>query len=103
MGEVRNVSTLTELHEIVNENDRVVLNLSKSVGCVYCNRLAPHYEKAAEKSDAVFVKVDLLDAESSILDTYPTQSVPTVFLIQKGEETKELSGRTSIALLKEIG
>jgi hypothetical protein len=47
--------------------------------------------------------VDLLDAESSILNTYPTQSVPTVFLIQKGEETKELSGRTSIALLKEIG
>ncbi|QQV92538.1 thioredoxin [Streptomyces phage MeganTheeKilla] len=102
MGEVRKVRTLTELHEIMNDNDKVVLDLAAPSWCVPCQRLAPHFAKAAEKSDAAFVEVDIEDAEQAILDTYPTQSVPTVLLLQSGEPTVTLKGRTSVALLKEI-
>ncbi|XAO35363.1 thioredoxin [Streptomyces phage Francob] len=103
MGEVRKVRTLTELHEIVNSNDKVVLDLAAPSWCVPCQRLAPHFAKAAEKSDAAFVEVDIEDADEAILNTYPTQSVPTVLLLQTGEPTVTLKGRTSVALLKEIG
>jgi thioredoxin 1 len=102
LGEVRKVRTLTELHEIMNDNDKVVLDLAAPSWCVPCQRLAPHFAKAAEKSDAAFVEVDIEDAEQAILDTYPTQSVPTVLLLQNGEPTVTLKGRTSVALLKEI-
>lgn len=102
MGEVRKVRTLTELHEIMNDNDKVVLDLAAPSWCVPCQRLAPHFAKAAEKSDAAFVEVDIEDADEDILNTYPTQSVPTVLLLQKGEPTATLKGRTSVALLKEI-
>ncbi|WMI33566.1 thioredoxin [Streptomyces phage Kenrey] len=103
LGDVRKVRTLTELHEIMNNNDKVVLDLAAPSWCVPCQRLAPHFAKAAEKSDAAFVEVDIEDAEQAILDTYPTQSVPTVLLLQNGEPTVTLKGRTSVALLKEIG
>ncbi|AXH68877.1 thioredoxin [Streptomyces phage SparkleGoddess] len=102
MGDVRKVRTLTELHEIMNNHDKVVLDLAAPSWCVPCQRLAPHFKKAAEKSDAAFVEVDIEDAEEDILNTYPTQSVPTVLLLQKGEPTVTLKGRTSVALLKEI-
>jgi thioredoxin 1 len=103
LGEVRKIRTLAELDEIVNENDRVVLDLSAPSWCVPCQRLAPHFAKAAEKSEAAFVEVDIEDAEQDILDAYPTQTVPTVLLLQKGEPAATLKGRTSVALLKEIG
>lgn len=103
MGEVRKVRTLAELHEIVNSNDKVVLDLAAPSWCVPCQRLAPHFAKAAEKSDAAFVEVDIEDADEAILNTYPTQSVPTVLLLQNGEPTVTLKGRTSVALLREIG
>lgn len=103
MSEVRKVRTLAELHEIMNENDTVVLDLAAPSWCVPCQRLEPHFKKAAEKSDAAFVQVDIEDAEEDILNTYPTQTVPTVLLLQKGRPTATLTGRTSVALLKEIG
>jgi len=103
LGEVRKVRTLAELHEIVNENDIVVLDLAAPSWCVPCQRLAPHFKKAAEKSEAAFVEVDIEDADQAILNTYPTQTVPTVLLLRTGEPTATLKGRTSVALLKEIG
>ncbi|QNN99265.1 thioredoxin [Streptomyces phage Faust] len=103
MSQVRKVSTLTELTEIMNDNDRVVVDLAAPSWCVPCQRLAPHFAKASEKSDAVFVEIDIENADKQILDTYPTQSVPTVLYFQKGAETATLKARTSVALLKEIG
>lgn len=103
MTEVRKISTLAELTEIMTYNDRVVVDLSAPSWCVPCQRLAPHFSKAAEKSTAVFVEIDVEKADKAILDTYPTQSVPTVLYFQKGYETVTLTGRTSLKLLKEIG
>lgn len=103
MSKVIKVSTLTQLTEIMNNNDRVVVDLAAPSWCVPCQRLAPHFAKASEKSEAVFVEIDIENADQQILDSYPTQSVPTVLYFQKGQETATLTSRTSVALLKELG
>ena len=101
MGEVRKVQSLAELTEVINDNDQVVVDFSKSVGCVYCTRLAPHFKKAAEKSEVTFVEVDVLSAPD-VIDAFGIQSVPTVLHFKKGESTTTLTGRTSVKLLSEL-
>lgn len=102
MSEVRHVSSLNELAELMTYNDDVVVDFSKSEGCIYCTRLAPHFRKAAEKSEAVFVEVDVLELPDAI-NAYGIQSVPTVLHFKKGEPTATLTGRTSVTLLRDIG
>ncbi|QOI67560.1 thioredoxin [Streptomyces phage Beuffert] len=101
MSEVRKAQSLAELTEIINDNDSVVVDFSKSEGCVYCKRLTPHFEKAAAKSDVQFVEVDVLNVTEAI-DAFGIQSVPTVLHFRKGEATATLLGRTSVKLLQEI-
>ena len=103
MGDVRKVSTLDELNKIMSENDRIVLDMGAPSWCVPCQRLSPHFAKAAEKSDATFVEVDIENADKDILEKYPTMSVPTVLYLQNGQEAVTISARTSIAILREIG
>lgn len=101
MGDVRHISSLNELAELMTHNDNVVVDFSKSEGCVYCTRLAPHFKKAAEKSDFVFVEVDVLELPEAIA-AFGIQSVPTVLHFKTGEPTATLTGRTSVKLLSEL-
>lgn len=101
MGDVRHISSLNELSDLMTYNDDVVVDFSKSEGCVYCTRLAPHFKKAAEKSDLVFVEVDVLELPEAIT-AFGIQSVPTVLHFKKGEPTATLTGRTSVKLLSEL-
>lgn len=101
MGEVRKAQSLAELTEIINGNDQVVVDFSKSVGCVYCTRLAPHFKKAAEKSDIQFVEIDVLSAPE-VISAFAIQSVPTVLHFKRGEETATVSGRTCKQLVDEL-
>ena len=101
MGDVRHISSLNELADLMTYNDDVVVDFSKSEGCVYCTRLTPHFKKAAEKSDLVFVEVDVLELPEAIA-AFGIQSVPTVLHFKKGEPTATLTGRTSVKLLSEL-
>lgn len=101
MGDVRKVQSLAELTEVINSNDQVVVDFSKSVGCVYCTRLAPHFKKAAEKSEIAFVEIDVLSTPE-VIDAFGIQSVPTVLHFKTGEPTATLTGRTSVKLLSEL-
>lgn len=100
MSEVRHISSLNELSELMTDGN-VVVDFSKSEGCVYCKRLAPHFAKAAEKSDLVFAEVDVLELPEAI-EAFGIQSVPTVLYFKHGEPTVTLSGRTSVKLLSEL-
>ena len=102
MGDVRKAQSLAELTEILNANDSVVVDFSKSEGCVYCKRLTPHFTKAAEKSDILFVEVDVLNA-TDVIDAFGLQSVPTVLHFKKDEPTTPILGRTSLKILQELG
>ena len=102
MSDILKPQSLAELTEILNNNGQVVVDFSKSEGCVYCTRLAPHFKKVAEKSDKTFVEIDVLHVQE-VIETYGLQSVPTVLYFQKGEETVTLTGRTSLKLLRELG
>jgi len=102
INDVLRVSTLADLHEIMNNNDSVVVDFSAPAWCQPCKRLAPHFAKAAEKSDAVFVEIDIDKADDAIRNTYPIQSVPVVLFFQKGHPTKTVSGRTAPTILRDI-
>jgi len=102
LGDVRHVQSLAELTELINESDELVVDFSKSVGCIYCTRLAPHFTKAAEKSEVTFAEVDVLSVPE-VIDAFGIQSVPTVLHFKDGESTATLTGRTSMKLLQEVG
>jgi thiol-disulfide isomerase/thioredoxin len=101
-GEVVEVRTLTELHEMTNAFDKVVVDFQAPAWCVPCKRLHPHFKAAAKKSDAAFVSVDIDIADEALKNTFEIMSVPTVLLIERGKETREIKGRTSVQILKEI-
>lgn len=97
------VTTLEELNDILDKNERVVIDLGAPSWCIPCRRLSPHFNKASEKSSAVFVEIDIENCDNAINESYPVQTVPTVLYIRKGYETVTLNSRTSVQILKEIG
>jgi thioredoxin 1 len=101
LSQVRKARSIAELTEIINSSTQTVIDFSKSQGCVYCKRLSPHFAKAAEKSDINFVEVDLLEVPDAI-NAYGIMAVPKVLYLRDGEPTVELTGRTSVTLLRQL-
>lgn len=89
------------LNNILSSHPEVVIDFTGISWCVPCQRFAPHYERAAEQSEAKFVAVDIDEAPWAVLE-YGIQSVPTVKLYRHGEFDKDLKARTVIKLLAEI-
>lgn len=99
----KQIATLDELVEVTNNNKKVVVKFWAD-WCQPCKKLAPHFEKAAEKTDAAFVEVDIENCDKSVLEAYSIQSVPTLIYINMDRyEVVTLQGRTSLQILKEIG
>lgn len=68
--------------------------------CGPCRNLAPHFEAAADKAEAVFVSIDI-DKAPWAVEQYSVMSVPTVLMIEDGE-ARTLKGRTTVQLISEI-
>lgn len=69
--------------------------------CVPCQRLHPHVVKLADKLDIPVVDVDV-DKATQIKDTFDIMSVPRVYEFVDGKPVRELTGRTVLALEKEL-
>jgi thioredoxin 1 len=101
LTEIIRVTTLEELDNILDLNDRVVVKFGAE-WCIPCRRLEPHLTLAANKSTATFVTVDVDEADDALRQAYPIQSVPYVAYLEKGIKVREITGRTGLLILKEI-
>ncbi len=104
MTEIRDVATLSELNDITQGNDSVVVKFWAD-WCQPCKRLKPHFDMAASKSSAIFVNIDIENCDAEILEKYGIRSVPTVlhFAAVGHYDFSVLKGRTSMQILNEIG
>lgn len=97
------VTTLTQLHEIFNNHEKVVVDFHAPSWCIPCRRLSPHIDSvAAAKPDIRFVKVDIEKADEGINNTFKIQSVPTVLLFENGEQTREIKARVAPQIATEL-
>jgi thioredoxin-like negative regulator of GroEL len=101
LSDVLWVDDVTELQDLIDSAHEVVVDFTAPSWCRPCQQFAPHFDKAAEKSDATFVAVDVDKAPWAMAD-YGVRGVPTVMLYQNGEYVKNLQERSVIKLLAEI-
>lgn len=71
--------------------------------CGPCKQLKPQYAKLAMQDDANnYYVVDVDKIESTYLNKYGIQSIPQIFVLENGEESKRLKGRNYEDLHEEI-
>lgn len=97
------ITTDDEFHNLIANNDVVVVDFSAPAWCVPCRRLAPHFEATARKfPDVTFVEVDIDEADA-LRSTYDVMSVPFVVAFKDGNLVGEVKGRTALQLSNEVG
>lgn len=99
IAEAKSLGWLTDL---IDTNDVAVVYFTAPAWCVPCRKFAPHFEKASEQAEAVFVKVDVDQAEPDVLEEFAVQSVPTVKLFRNGQYVTDLQARTVVPFVNEI-
>jgi thiol-disulfide isomerase/thioredoxin len=102
LSKVVNVSSKEELDDLLELNPRVLVDFSKSAGCVWCKKLDPHFDAASDLvPKTAFVKVDVLNAPE-LIEEYGFMKVPTVLLFEYGEVVTEVQARTALQIVSEI-
>ena len=100
MSDVTEIIEAGDLESLISSGEEVVIRFT-APWCAPCRQLAPHMEKAAEKSEANFVYVDIDKAPWAVVD-YGILSVPQVMLYRDGKYVKHIVGRTVIQILSEL-
>jgi thiol-disulfide isomerase/thioredoxin len=96
------IETDSELHELVANNDVVVVDFSAPGWCIPCRRLVPHFNTAADKlTEVTFVEVDI-DKSEDIKKAYDIMSVPYLVAFKGGKVVGEVKSRTAVSLVEEI-
>lgn len=99
---VLDVDTMDELNELIELNDKVVIDFAAPGWCIPCQRFAPHFAAVAEKADdTVFVHVDIDKAEE-IRDYYNVTGVPYVVAYNNQEVAGVVESRTAPKLVSEL-
>lgn len=93
------IKTIEELNELTAGSRPVVIDFW-ATWCGPCARFKPHFVAAGERSDAVFVTVDV-DEAPDLQREFGVQSVPTVVAIKDGNRV-HITARTAIPLLREV-
>lgn len=102
MSKVVKIASQKELDEVLAKHPKVLVDFSKSVGCVWCKKLEPHFEAAAGlANDTTFVVVDVLEAPE-LVESYGFMKVPTVLLFENAEKVAEVEARTALQIVSEI-
>lgn len=102
MPKVIDVNDVGELESLISDTQGdVVVDFQALSWCIPCRKFAPHFDAAAESSQATFVTCDIDKVHDAVVD-YGIQSVPTVKLFRDGVFVTDLKSRTAILLLGEI-
>lgn len=90
------------MEEIINADNAVVYFSAE--WCGPCKQLKPQYAKAAViDADTLYYVVDVDKVEPEYLAQYSIQSIPQIFVMNKGIINKKITGKTSDAILTEMG
>jgi len=85
MNEVKHVTKLADLVQIISENKNTAIKFS-TAWCGPCKVYGPQFEKyAAEFPDAVFVSVDLTE-DAEISAQFGITNIPTTVFTKDGKE-----------------
>ena len=91
-----------DMEEIIDQDNAVVYFSAE--WCGPCKQLKPQYAKAAIiDKDTTYYIVDVDKVNSKYLTEYGIQSIPQIFEMRKGIINKKITGKTSDAILKEMG
>ena len=101
MTDVIWIHSQEDMEDVIASGERVVVDFW-ATWCGPCAKLKPHYAMAAEKSDDVFVTIDIEAADADLVGEYNIQSVPTVLGFKNGALTATIESRTAIPLLREV-
>ncbi len=95
--------TKDNLTDIIRENKKVLLDFS-ATWCGPCGMIAPHLEELSkEYPDILFGKIDV-DEEGELAEAFGIVSIPTLLLIEDGNEIgKQVGYMNKNQLLKFIG
>jgi thiol-disulfide isomerase/thioredoxin len=97
------IENLSHLDDVLGEHDAVVVVLTQPSWCVPCQRLEKHLPDLEEKGHVVAVyNLDNVSDAAVGIERFEIRGIPRVTLFTNGTAHKELSGRTHIALDKEI-
>lgn len=101
MTHVTWIENKEEFDSLISSDEKVVVDFTAPAWCQPCKQFAPHYDLAAERSDATFVAVDV-DKAPWAVTAYGIRGVPTVMLFEDGHYVKNIVGRTVVQVLSEI-
>jgi thioredoxin-like negative regulator of GroEL len=91
-----------DMEEIIDQDNAVVYFSAE--WCGPCKQLKPQYAKAAViDKDTLYYVVDVDKVEPKYLNEYGIQSIPQIFEMHKGIINKKITGKTSDAILTEMG
>ena len=84
--------------ELAAAGDKLLVVDFVASWCGPCKMMAPKLEAlAAENTEAVFVKIDIVDNED-IADAHKIESLPTVVLFKNGAEITRIKGTNMTAI-----
>jgi thioredoxin 1 len=94
--------SLEELDSVINSGTKVLVDFHAVGWCVPCRRLAPHFDSLRMRIQGVtFVKVDI-DEVHKVKEKYGIMTVPTLHLFENGKFSREIYGRTTIQIEREL-
>jgi thioredoxin 1 len=89
--------------EEIKQQDHVVVYFTAE-WCNPCKQLKPQYAKVAViDTDTDYYVVDVDSLPAKYLTEYSIQSIPQIFEMNKGSIVKKIIGKTSDAILSELG
>lgn len=91
-----------DVKEFQSENECIVYFTAE--WCNPCKQLKPHYGRVAvmdPETNYYLVDVDKVDAK--VIQSYNVQSIPQIFVMQKGKITETIMSRKAEDILEELG
>ena len=90
------------MEEVISKENAVIAFTAE--WCNPCKQLKPHFAKASVlDNETNYFVVDVDKIDKKYIDQYGIQSIPQVFEMNNGVISKKITGKTSDAILKELG
>ncbi len=87
----------------INKDENAVVYFTAE-WCAPCKQLKPQYAKVSViDGNSNYYMVDVDEVGAAVLEKYNLKSIPQIFVMNKGEIIKSITGRTSSEILLELG